>query len=61
MATGDESATPCHIFSGALTLNELLYFIAETVAWPGRVLVTPHLLLGPLVMHLRDGGYLFCG
>lgn len=61
MATGDESTTPYHVFSGALTLNDLLYFIAETVARPGRVLVTPHLMLGPLVMHLRDGGYLFCG
>ena len=61
MATGDESATPYHVFSGALTLNDLLYLIAETVARPGRVLVTPHLMLGPLVMHLRDGGYLFCG
>ena len=44
-----------------LLSTSLLYFIAETVAWPGRVLVTPHLLLGPLVMYLRDGGYLFCG
>ena len=24
MATGDESATPCHVFSGALTLNEFV-------------------------------------
>lgn len=50
------------MFLAVLLLSRsLLYFIAETVAWPGRVLVTPHLLFGPLVMHLCDGGYLFCG